>query len=355
MAAGAEATGYFVFAEAVTNAQKHANAGAISVRCEVLDGKLYVEVADDGIGGAVEMGGSGLQGLRDRVEAVGRSSPSTATGAVARALRAVIPLAARASAAPPEEAFVARRGVPASGHMEVRALARASAPPGCSASGARLELSMRPAIQATRPRPAANAADARTELRDVSASSSTGRSAARRPPFRPGLVARQRLVARLAGRTAPLALVVAPAGYGKTTALAEWAEHDDRARSRGSRSTAATTTPYACSRDRARARRDRAGRARDLRGPVAPPGRERRRPVPRLGAAHRGPAAPFVLVLDDVHLLARGRRATSRRSSDHVPPGSQLALARARSRSRCRSGGCARTAASSSCGRATSR
>src|SRR4051812_43644315 len=50
-----------------------------------------------------------------------------------------------------------------------------------------------------------------------------------RAPFRPGLVARERLVARLAAaRHAPLVLLVAPAGYGKTTTLAEWAEQDER-------------------------------------------------------------------------------------------------------------------------------
>src|SRR4051794_12344594 len=50
-----------------------------------------------------------------------------------------------------------------------------------------------------------------------------------RAPFRPGLVRRERLVARLAAaRDAPLVLMVAPAGYGKTTTLAEWAEQDER-------------------------------------------------------------------------------------------------------------------------------
>src|SRR3954471_8560904 len=50
-----------------------------------------------------------------------------------------------------------------------------------------------------------------------------------RAPFRPGLVLRERLVARLAAaRDAPLVLMVAPAGYGKTTTLAEWAEQDER-------------------------------------------------------------------------------------------------------------------------------
>jgi signal transduction histidine kinase len=96
VAPGAEATGYFVFAEAVTNAQKHANAEAITVRCEVLDGKLHVEVADDGDGGAVEMAGSGLQGLRDRVEAVGGEFAVDSDRGFGTRVSAVIPLAARA-------------------------------------------------------------------------------------------------------------------------------------------------------------------------------------------------------------------------------------------------------------------
>ena len=67
----AESTGYFVFAEAVTNAQKHARAQRITVRIIVVGGSLRVEVSDDGVGGASEGSGSGLVGLRDRVEAVG--------------------------------------------------------------------------------------------------------------------------------------------------------------------------------------------------------------------------------------------------------------------------------------------
>jgi signal transduction histidine kinase len=70
---GAEATAYYVVAEAVTNAQKHAHASSIRVRAAVRHDVLRVEVLDDGVGGAVEAPGSGLQGLRDRVEAVGGS------------------------------------------------------------------------------------------------------------------------------------------------------------------------------------------------------------------------------------------------------------------------------------------
>src|SRR5262249_38352674 len=48
------------------------------------------------------------------------------------------------------------------------------------------------------------------------------------PPVRAALVARPRLVARLAdGLTRPLTLISAPAGFGKTTLLAEWLSQKD--------------------------------------------------------------------------------------------------------------------------------
>jgi signal transduction histidine kinase len=70
-AASAEATAYYVVAEAVTNAQRYAGASSIWVRVAVAHRSLHVEVVDDGIGGALESAGSGLLGLRDRVEAIG--------------------------------------------------------------------------------------------------------------------------------------------------------------------------------------------------------------------------------------------------------------------------------------------
>ena len=69
--ASAEATAYYVVAEAVTNAQRYARASSIWVSAVAANGGLHVEIGDDGIGGAVERNGSGLQGLRDRVEATG--------------------------------------------------------------------------------------------------------------------------------------------------------------------------------------------------------------------------------------------------------------------------------------------
>jgi signal transduction histidine kinase len=65
-----EATAYYVIAEAVTNAQRHAQAEAIAIRARVVGPSLRIEVQDDGVGDAHE-NGSGLQGLRDRVEAAG--------------------------------------------------------------------------------------------------------------------------------------------------------------------------------------------------------------------------------------------------------------------------------------------
>jgi signal transduction histidine kinase len=67
----AEASVYYVIAEAVANAQKHARASGIRLSVRTRGATAVVEVADDGSGGATETPGSGLEGLRDRVEAVG--------------------------------------------------------------------------------------------------------------------------------------------------------------------------------------------------------------------------------------------------------------------------------------------
>ena len=66
-----QAAGYYVVAEAVTNAAKHASASAVAVTLEDRDGMLRVSIHDDGVGGADPTRGSGLTGLRDRVEALG--------------------------------------------------------------------------------------------------------------------------------------------------------------------------------------------------------------------------------------------------------------------------------------------
>ncbi|NLG47335.1 histidine kinase [Gordonia sp. (in: high G+C Gram-positive bacteria)] len=66
-----ESTAYFVIAEGLTNALKHAGAERLSVRIGRADERLMVEVRDDGIGGAAPRPGHGLHGLADRVHALG--------------------------------------------------------------------------------------------------------------------------------------------------------------------------------------------------------------------------------------------------------------------------------------------
>ena len=87
-----ETTAYYVVAEAVANAQKHAGASRIHVSAVADDRRsLRVDVTDDGVGGAIERG-SGLQGLRDRVEGVGGSVRVHTPPGLGTHITATIPL-----------------------------------------------------------------------------------------------------------------------------------------------------------------------------------------------------------------------------------------------------------------------
>ena len=66
-----EATVYYVVAESITNAVKHAQASTIAVRGGRRDGLIELEISDDGLGGADPNRGTGLIGLKDRVDALG--------------------------------------------------------------------------------------------------------------------------------------------------------------------------------------------------------------------------------------------------------------------------------------------
>jgi signal transduction histidine kinase len=66
-----EVAAYYVAAEALTNAAKHARASVVHMDVTTDDGTLTLMVRDDGVGGADPGGGSGLVGLQDRVEALG--------------------------------------------------------------------------------------------------------------------------------------------------------------------------------------------------------------------------------------------------------------------------------------------
>lgn len=66
-----ETAAYYVISEALANAAKYAGAGRVSVRVVRESGQACITVSDDGRGGADAGAGSGLRGLRDRVEALG--------------------------------------------------------------------------------------------------------------------------------------------------------------------------------------------------------------------------------------------------------------------------------------------
>jgi LuxR family maltose regulon positive regulatory protein len=151
----------------------------------------------------------------------------------------------------------------------------------------------------------------------------------RRPEIRPGTIRRTPLIERLAREDpCPIVSVVAPAGYGKTTLLSQWAkcggqafawvsvddtdndpkvllsyiaEALDAAQPLGQRVFDALTSP-----------------ASSVPGSV----------VPRLGNAFASMTVPVVLVLDDVHLLHnRECRSALSMLADHVPRGSRFVLA----------------------------
>jgi signal transduction histidine kinase len=86
-----EVTAYYVVAEALANAAKHSGATLVTVFAERREGMVHVEICDDGAGGAQAYPGSGLEGLRDRVEAVrGRLQLDSAAGGGTR-LKAELP------------------------------------------------------------------------------------------------------------------------------------------------------------------------------------------------------------------------------------------------------------------------
>src|SRR5215475_2442364 len=149
-----------------------------------------------------------------------------------------------------------------------------------------------------------------------------------RPPMRPGTVCRSLLIERLArGDHRPIVSVAAPAGYGKTTALAQWAGRNGQAFAWVSVDEAdndpkVLLTYIAEALD---AVEPVGGEVFDaLASPASSvPGSV----VPRLGRAFASMTAPVALVLDDAHLLHDSEcRAALSVLADHVPAGSRLAL-----------------------------
>jgi signal transduction histidine kinase len=87
-----ETAAYFVVAEALANAGKHAGATAVDIAVRFEDGRLVVEVADDGVGGA-DPDGDGLRGLARRVEALDGALVVTSPAGGPTIVRAELPCA----------------------------------------------------------------------------------------------------------------------------------------------------------------------------------------------------------------------------------------------------------------------
>jgi signal transduction histidine kinase len=90
-----EVAAYYVVSEMLTNTAKHAKASAVYVDVARVEGDLCITVRDDGVGGADPARGSGLVGLRDRVEALGGTIAWHSAKGMGTAVEATLPLKPR--------------------------------------------------------------------------------------------------------------------------------------------------------------------------------------------------------------------------------------------------------------------
>jgi signal transduction histidine kinase len=86
-----EVAAYYVVAEALTNAAKHAQASMVEVSADTEGKDLHLSIRDDGIGGADAAKGSGISGLRDRVEAFGGALSISSHAGTGTELHVTIP------------------------------------------------------------------------------------------------------------------------------------------------------------------------------------------------------------------------------------------------------------------------
>ena len=96
-----EATGYYIASEAITNVAKHARASVIEMHADGKDGALTLSISDDGIGGADPSRGSGIIGLKDRVEALGGTISVLSLRGHGTALYARLPAGPPSAMTPP--------------------------------------------------------------------------------------------------------------------------------------------------------------------------------------------------------------------------------------------------------------
>jgi PAS domain S-box-containing protein len=88
-----EAAAYYLVAEALTNAAKHSQATAATVRLSVAGGRVRVRISDDGTGGAAVRACGGLRGLAERLEELGGELEVDSPAGAGTSLTGVIPLA----------------------------------------------------------------------------------------------------------------------------------------------------------------------------------------------------------------------------------------------------------------------
>jgi signal transduction histidine kinase len=88
-----EVTAYYVVSELLTNAAKHARASAVRVEISEAGPVLRVFGSDDGVGGADPARGSGLMGLKDRVEAIGGTISLHSPAGTGTSVSVMLPLA----------------------------------------------------------------------------------------------------------------------------------------------------------------------------------------------------------------------------------------------------------------------
>jgi signal transduction histidine kinase len=89
---GVEAAVYYVVAESLTNAIKHADASEARVEIATTDKEVTLAIRDNGSGGAHMDGGSGLRGLADRIEALGGQLGVESPSGGGTVVRATLPL-----------------------------------------------------------------------------------------------------------------------------------------------------------------------------------------------------------------------------------------------------------------------
>jgi signal transduction histidine kinase len=96
-----EIAAYYAVSEALTNTAKHAHASGADVEVAASDGDLRICVRDDGRGGADFAGGSGLAGIKDRMEALGGQIRLQSPPGAGTAIHIVIPLSGPGTPGPP--------------------------------------------------------------------------------------------------------------------------------------------------------------------------------------------------------------------------------------------------------------